>query len=105
MVELEQQHLLPRQTSQSEWLKQVLALPRKTDLPQPFIEYYADEGTFVAEWQSDTECNTLTIDAENHRGWYDPWPSREAAELPEELHLDTEEAWLTLSDALTTTRP
>jgi len=105
LVEPEQEHLLPRRTSQAEWLKQVLARYWKTDFPQPFIAYYADEGTFVAEWQSETECNTLTIDAENHRGWYDPWPSREAAELPEELDLDTEEAWLLLSNALTNTRP
>ena len=105
LVEPEQQHLLPRRTSQAEWLKQVLALHWKPDLPQPFIGYDADEGTLVAEWQSETECNTLTIHAENHRGWYDPWPSRQAAGLPEELDLDTEEAWLTLSNALTTTRP
>ena len=105
LVEPEQQHLLPRRTSQAEWLKQVLALHWNPDLPQPFIGYDIDEGTFVAEWQSETECNTLTIDAENHWGWYDPWPSHEAAELPKELDLDTEEAWLLLSNALTTTRP
>ena len=105
LVEPGQQHLLPRRTSHAEWLKQVLALRWNPDLPQPFIGYDPDEGTFVVEWQSETECNTLTIDAENHRGWYDSCPSREAAELPEELDLDAEEAWLLLSDALTTTKP
>ena len=105
LVELGQQHLLPRRTSHAEWLKQILALRWNPDLPQPFIGYDTDEGTFVVEWQSETECNTLTIDAESHRGWYDPWPSREAAEPPRELDLDTEEAWLLLSDALTTTEP
>ena len=105
LVEPTQQHLLPRRTSQAEWLKQVLALRWNPDLPQPFIGYDTDQGTFVAEWQSEAECNTLTIDAENHRGWYDAWPSREAVGLTEELDLDTEEAWLLLSNALTTTKP
>ena len=105
LVEPEQQHLLPRRTGQAEWLKQALALHWNPDLPQPFIGYDAEEGTFFAEWQSETECNTLTIDAENHRGWYDPWPNSEAAEPTEELDLDTEEAWLLLSNALTTARP
>ena len=105
LVEPEQRHLLPRRTGQAEWLKHVLALRWNSDLPQPFIGYDTNEGTFVAEWQSDTECNTLTIDAENHRGWYEPWPGSEAAELPEELDLDTEEAWLLLSNALTATGP
>ncbi len=99
LVEPEQQHLLPLRTSQAEWLKQVLALRWNSDLPQPFIGYDTDEGTFAAEWQSETECNTLTIDAENHRGWYDPWPGHEGSELPEELDLDTKEAWLLLSNA------
>ena len=103
LVEPGQQHLLPGRTSQAEWLKQVLALHWNPDLPQPFIGYDIDEGTFVAEWLSETECNTLTIDAENHRGWYDPWPSHEAAVLCKELDLDTEEAWLLLSNALTIT--
>ena len=71
LVEPGQQHLLPRRTSHAEWLKQGLALRWNPDLPQPFIGYDPDEGTFVVEWQSETECNTLTIDAENHRGWYD----------------------------------
>ncbi|MCE2500869.1 MAG: hypothetical protein J4G13_08415 [Dehalococcoidia bacterium] len=105
LVEPGQQHLLARRTSHAEWLKQVLALHWKPDLPQPFIGYDADEGTFFAEWQSETECNTLTIDAENHRGWYDPWPSREASELSQELDLDTGEAWQLLSDVLTTAQP
>ncbi len=86
-------------------MKQALALHWNADLPQPFIGYDADEGTFVAEWQSETECNTLTIDAENHRGWYDPWPGGDAVGLPEELDLDTEEAWQLLRNALTTTKP
>ena len=105
LVEPTQQHLLPHRTSQAEWLKQVLELHWNPDLPQPFIGYDTDEGTFVAEWQSEAECNTLTIDAENHRGWYDPWPAGEAAGLPEELDLDTEKAWLLLRYALTTTKP
>ena len=103
-VDTGQQHLLPRRTSQAEWLKQALALHWNSDLPQPFIGYDTDDGTFFAEWQSGTECNTLTIDAESHRGWYDHWPSG-AEELPEELDLNTEEAWQLLRNALTTTRP
>ena len=104
LVDTGQQHLLPRRTSQAEWLKQALALHWNSDLPQPFIGYDTDDGTFFAEWQSETECNTLTIDAESHRGWYDPWPSG-TEELPEELDLNTEEAWQFLRNALTATGP
>ena len=104
LVDTGQQHLLPRRTSQAEWLKQALELHWNSDLPQPFIGYDTDDGTFFAEWQSETECNTLTIDAESHRGWCDPWPSG-AEELPEELDLNTEEAWQFLRNALTATGP
>ena len=90
---------------QAEWLKRVLALHWPARFPQPFIGYDSEGGAFVAEWQSEAECNTLTIDANNHRGRYDPWPAREHADLPEELDLDTEEAWRLLSKALMTTRP
>lgn len=100
----DQAHLLPSRTHQAEWLKHTLALRWGADLPQPFIGYDIEEGMFFAEWQSETECNTLTIDAENHRGWYDAWPEGDAAGLSEELDLDTEEAWQLLQNALTTTR-
>ena len=93
LVEPGQQHLLPHRIGHAEWLKKVLALRWNPDLPQPFIGYDADEGTFVVEWQSEAECNTLTIDAENRRGWYEPWPAPKHADLPEGLDLDTEEAW------------
>ena len=63
LVEPSQQYLLPLRKIHAEWLKQVLALRWNPDLPQPFIGYDTDEGTFVTEWHSETECNTLTIDA------------------------------------------
>ena len=90
---------------QAAWLKRALEIHWPAHLPQPFIGYDSEAGAFVAEWQSEAACNTLTIDAENHRGWYEPWPAREHADLPEELDLDTEEAWRLLSKALMTTRP
>lgn len=105
LVEHDQRDLLPSRASQAAWLKQALAFHWSADLPQPFIGYDVKEGTFVAEWQSDAECNTLTIDAENRRGWYDPWPGAADEALLEELDLDTEEAWQLLRYALTTTGP
>ena len=105
LAEHGQEHLLPLRTSHADWLKHALALHWSTDLPQPFIGYDTEDGTFVAEWQSETECNTLTVDAENHRGWYDPWTEGDAEGFTEELDLDTEEAWQLLRNALTATRP
>ena len=78
----------PNQKDQAQWLKQALKARWSKDLPQPFIGFDDEDGTFVAEWQSDTECNTLAIDAGNHRGWYHPWPDPAAGELSEELDLD-----------------
>ena len=101
----DQQHLIPDRVNHAAWLKQALELHWDAELPQPFIGYDSDQGAFVAEWQSETECNTLTINAENRRGWYDPWPGGDDGELPEELDLDTEQAWQLLRNALTTNRP
>ena len=54
--------LLDRQ-QQAEWLKQAMASHWGVHLPQPFIGFDLDDGLFIASWQSDSECNTLTIDA------------------------------------------
>ena len=101
------EHLLwETRSHQAEWLKKVMALHWGGDLPQPFFGFDLDEGLFIAEWQSDSEIITLTIDAERHTAWYDPWPPVEGEPaLDEELDLDTEEAWEQLRSALTTTRP
>ena len=97
--------LLDRQ-QQAEWLKQVMASHWGIHLPQPFIGFDLDEGLFIASWQSDNECNTLTIDAKEHKGWYDPWPANESDNpMSDEIDLETEEAWDRLRSALTTTRP
>ena len=96
--------LLDRQ-EQAEWLKQVLASYWRLDLPQPYMGFDLDEGVFVASWQSDDECNTLTIDAKERIGWYDPWPFGERGNpMLGEFDLDTEEAWERLRIALTTGR-
>ena len=97
--------LLDRQ-QQAEWLKRAMASHWGVHLPQPFIGFDLDEGLFIASWQSDGECNTLTIDAGERKGWYDPWPVSEGDNpIPEEIDLDTEEAWQRLRTALTTIRP
>ena len=100
-----EEDLLHRQ-QQADWLKRIMASQWTANLPQPFIGFDLEEGLFISSWQSDTECNTLTIDANAHKGWYDPWPADEDDNpLPGELDLDTEEAWQRLRSALTTTRP
>ena len=97
--------LLARQ-QQAEWLKGAMASHWGAHLPQPFIGFDLDEGLFIASWQSDSECNTLTIDAGERKGWYDPWPAGEDDNpMQEAIDLDTEEAWQRLRTALTTTRP
>ena len=91
---------------QAEWLKRVMASHWHAQLPQPFIGFDLDDGLFIASWQSDRECNTLTIDAGERKGWYDPWPAGEDDNpIPEAIDLDTEEAWQRLRTALTTIRP
>ena len=96
--------LLDRQ-EQAKWLKQVLASYWKSNNPQPYMSFDLDEGVFVASWQSDDECNTLTIDASERVGWYDPWPMGESGNpMPGEIDLDTEEAWERLRIVLTTSR-
>ena len=90
---------------QTEWLKLTLETRWGKELPQPFIGFDEEEGAFVAEWQSDTECNTLVIDAGNRQGRYHSWPNATAGELGQALDLDTEEAWQLLRSALTATRP
>ena len=92
------------QEQQARWLKKTLEAYWPMDLPQPFIGFDDEECAFVAEWQSDTECNTLVIDAGKHLGWYHPWPDSADGKLAHALDLDTEEAWLLLRTALTTTR-
>ena len=97
--------LLARQ-QQSEWLKRVMGSYWAADLPQPFIGFDPDEGLFIASWQSDSECNTLTIDAGERKGWYHTWPADEGDNpIPEEIDLDTGEAWQRVRTALTTIRP
>ena len=87
------------------WLKQAMASYWAPHLPQPFIGFDLGDGLFVASWQSDSECNTLTIDAKDRRGWYDPWPATEADNpMPEEVDLEAEETWERLRSALMTIR-
>ena len=101
-----EQRLGRRRRDQAQWLKQAMALYWGNNLPQPFIGFDLDEGMFIVEWQSDTECNTLTVDAEKRIGWYDPWPSGQIDPvLATELNLDSEEGWERLRCALTTTQP
>ncbi len=86
---------------QAEWLKRILEEHWTGELPQPFVGFDEDEDAFVLVWQSDTECHTLHIDAEKHKGTYCPWPGDTSEEPLEELNLNTEEAWTFLQDALT----
>lgn len=100
-----QEDVLLDRRQQAEWLKQVMSSYWGIPLPQPFIGFDLDDGLFVASWQSDSECNTLTIDAKEHIGWYDPWPASESDNpMPGDIDLDTEEAWERLRIALTTGR-
>lgn len=97
--------LLLDRLQQAKWLKQVMASYWGIHLPQPFMGFDLDDGLFIASWQSDSECNTLTIDAKEHKGWYDPWPASESDNpVPGEIDLETEEAWDRVRSALTTTR-
>ncbi|MDE2785583.1 MAG: hypothetical protein OXL37_02885 [Chloroflexota bacterium] len=97
-----EQLLRERRLLMARWLKQAMAAHWGNNLPQPFVGFDLDEGMFIMEWQSDTECNTLTIDAENRKGWYDPWHSEQADPVSTiELDLDTEEGWERLRCALT----
>ena len=106
LEELGHEDLLLDRKRQAEWLKQVMASNWGINSPQPFIGFDLDDGLFIASWQSDSECNTLTIDAKEHKGWYDPWPASESDNpVPGEIDLETEEAWDRLRTALTTTRP
>ena len=87
--------------SQTEWLKRTLDERWTGELPQPFVGFDEEQESFVLVWQSDTECNTLYIDADNHSGTYCRWPDDPSDEPLEELNLNTEEAWLFLQGALT----
>ena len=87
----------------AKWLKQTLHERWTEELPQPFVGFDEEQDAFVLVWQSDTECNTLYIDADNHSGTYCPWPDNASDEPLEELNLNTDKAWLFLQDALTTT--
>ena len=99
-----QQHLQPRRQSEAVWLKQAMGRYWNGDLPQPYIGFDLDEGLFIAEWHSDTECNTLTIDGGSGKGWYYPWPYGVSGDTTsQELDLNTEEGWQCLRSALTTT--
>ena len=101
-----EEQLHQRRLDQAQWLKRVMTLHWSDDLPQPFIGFDLDEGLFIMEWQSDTECNTLTIDAERRKAWYDPWPaSQDDPASAIELDLDTEEGWECLRSAIMTTQP
>lgn len=93
--------LLLNRRRQADWLKQVMALYWREHWPQPYVAFDLEEGLFTASWQSDEECNTLTIDAGLRKGWYDPWPDDDMDNpLPGEIDLDTEEAWERLRIAL-----
>lgn len=92
------------QQQPAHWLKETLAAYWGVDLPQPFIGFDEEECAFVAEWQSDTECNTLVINASKRLGWYHPWPEPASGKLTGALNLDSEDTWLLLKAALTTTR-
>ena len=89
---------------QAKWLKRTLQQRWSEELPQPLIGFDDEEDTFIAEWQSDTECITLIIDADRHTGTYYPWPYPDTENLRDPLNLDTEEAWQLLRIALTTTK-
>jgi hypothetical protein len=94
--------LLRDRREQAKWLRETMATHWPSYLPQPFVGFDLEDGLFVASWQSSAECNTLTIDAKNHQGWYDPWPGDDHDNpLPEAIDLDTEEAWQQLRTALT----
>ena len=96
--------LLDRQ-QQVTWLKQAMAQHWGIHLPQPFIGFDLEDGFFIASWQSDNECNTLTIDARQRIGWYDPWPASEDLNpMPEEVDLEAKETWERLRSALMTIR-
>ena len=97
----------PDKQHQTEWLKRTLKENWNGDLPQPFVAFDGEENAFVLVWQSDTECNTLHIDAETRNGTYCPWPDNAPEEPLEELDLTTTNAWRFLQKALTgtTNRP
>ena len=82
----DEQDLRQSREQQASWLKREMAIHWNGDLPQPFIGFDLDEGLFVAEWQSDTECHTLTIDAEHRKARYDPW-SPDASEIHKRIGL------------------
>ena len=106
LTEANDRELQRHREKQANWLKSAMAIHWKADLPQPFVGFDLEEGLFIAEWQSDTECNTLTIDAASGKGRYDPWPGDVAeAILTEEIDLNTEEGWECLRNVLTGTRP
>ena len=92
------------QEKQAQWLKLTLQKHWSRELPQPFVAFDQDENAFIAEWQSDTACNTLIVDASRHSGEYCPWPHENSMEPAETLDLDTEDAWQHLRNALTKTR-
>ena len=99
------EELLRNRQNQALWLKQVMASHWAPPLPQPFIGFDLEDGLFTASWQSDSECNTLMIDANEHTAWYDPWPATDSDNpIPGEIDLDTEDAWEHLRTALTTTQ-
>jgi hypothetical protein len=99
------EELLLDRREQAVWLKHIFATHWGLHLPQPFIGFDLDEGFFIASWQSHSECNSLTIDAKDHKGWYDPWPAEEGDNpLPGEIDLNSEAEWQLLRIALTTTQ-
>ena len=99
------EELLRERQNQALWLKQVMTSHWVAPLPQPFIGFDLDDGFFIASWQSDSECNTLTIDAKKRIGWYDPWPATENDNpMPEEVDLEAKGTWQRLRSALMTIR-
>ena len=98
---IEQLQLDPPRPKEKRWLKQTLATRWPEGLPQPFIGFDEDEGTFTLVWQSDSRCHTLNVHADRKTGTYCPWPSNDTEGSLEDLDLNTGEAWLFLKNDIT----
>ena len=96
----------PEQKTQARWLTQLMHERWPSRLPQPFLSFDHEEAAFVLVWQSNTECNTLHIDADNQTGTYCPYPDDQPPDAQlQELNLNSDEAWQFLHNALTPAQP
>ena len=101
LAEPNRPELLAHRRCQAAWLKRIMTACWPPPRLQPFIGFDREDGYFIASWQSDTECHTLTIDAEKRLGWFEPWPEGpEGNPLPGAIRLDAPEAWEQLAEAL-----